>query len=167
MSMVSRQKGTTTVEFAIIGLLFFIILFGIVEFGRALFVWNGLADITRRAARIGAVCPPNDAGVIRAAIYNAVGDGGSSSLISGLKPEDVKVRYLTSSMAIEPNPETTGFSNVKYVQASIDGYIHQMLIPTFNITLTPPHFTTTVPAESLGRWKDAAGNEYNSCYFPY
>lgn len=166
MSARYRQKGTTTVEFAIIGLLFFIILFGVVEVGRALFVWNGLSDITRRAARIGAVCPPNDASVIQAAIYNAVGDGGSSSVISGLKPENVKVRYLTSTMAIEPNPATTGFSNVKYVRASIEGYTHQMLIPTLNITLTAPDFTTIVPAESLGRWKDAAGNVYNSCDFP-
>ena len=164
--MRTRQKGTTTVEFAIIGTLFFVILFGIVELGRALFVWNGLADITRRAARIAAVCPPNDASVIRAAIYNAVGDGGSSSVISGLDPAHVKLFYFTSTMTKELSPATTGFSNVRYVQASIDGYKHQMLIPTFNIELTPPDFATTVPAESLGRWKDAAGNETNDCYFP-
>jgi len=123
--MLYRQKGATTVEFAIIGLLFFIILFGIVEMGRALFVWNGLADITRRAARIAAVCPPNDTSVIRTAIYNAAGNDGSSRI-----------------------------------------YTHQMLIPTFNINLTPPDFSTTVPAESLGRWEDAAGNVYNGCYLP-
>ena len=164
--MIAKQKGMTTVEFAIIGMLFFIILFGIVEVGRALFVWNGLADITRRAARIGAVCPPNDTSVIRTAIYNAAGNAGTSSLISGLDPSDVTIRYLDSTLAIQPNPATTGFSGVKYVQASISGYTHQMLIPTFNINLTPPTFTTTVPAESLGRWKDAAGNEYNGCYFP-
>lgn len=164
--MISRQKGSTTVEFAIIGLLFFIILFGIVEMGRALFVWNGLADITRRAARIASVCPPNDTRVISAAIYNVAGDGSSSGVIFGLDSAHVKVRYLTSTLAVEPNPATTGFSNVKYVQASIDGYTHQMLIPTLNITLTPPDFATTVPAESLGRWKDAAGNVNNGCYFP-
>ena len=164
--MRAGQEGTTTVEFAIIGTLFFVILFGIVEVGRALFVWNGLADITRRAARIAAVCPPNHASVISTAIYNEPGEGGDSSIISGLSPEDVKVRYLTSTLVDEPNPTTTGFQNIKYVQASIDGYTHEMLIPTLNITLTPPDFATTVPAESLGRWKDAAGTEYNGCYFP-
>ena len=164
--MKTRQKGSTTVEFAIVGVLFFIILFGIIEMGRALFVWNGLADITRRAARIAAVCPPNDTSVISAAIYNAAGDGSSSGVISGLDSADVKVRYLSSTLAVVPNPATTGFSSVKYVQASIDGYIHQMLIPTLNVTLTPPDFATTVPAESLGRWKDAAGNVNNGCYFP-
>ena len=168
--MRTRQKGVTTVEFAIVGALFFIILFGIVEIGRAMFVWNGLADITRRAARIAAVCPPNDTDITRVAIYNAVTDGGASRFISGLNPADVKLRYLTSTMVDEPSPATTGFTNVRYVQASIDnspdGYRHQMLIPTFNINLTPPDFATTVPAESLGRWKDAAGNVYNDCYFP-
>ena len=166
MNILNRQKGMTTVEFAIIGMLFFIILFGIIEVGRALFVWNGLADITRRAARIGAVCPPNHATVIPTAIYNAAGNGGSSGIISGLASSHVKVLYLDSTMTDLPNPETTDFSSVKYVQASIDGYKHQMLIPTFNITLTPPDFATTVPAESLGRWQDAAGNVYNGCYFP-
>ena len=163
--MISRQKGSTTVEFAIIGLLFFIILFGIVEMGRALFVWNGLADITRRAARIAAVCPPNNTSVVRAAIYNATGNAGSSSVIPGLNPADVKVLYLSSTLVEVPNPATTDFSSVRYVQASIDGYTHQMLIPTLNVTLTPPDFATTVPAESLGRWKDAAGNVNNGCYF--
>ena len=168
--MLTRQKGMTTVEFAIIGMLFFIILFGIVEVGRALFVWNGLADITRRAARIGAVCPPNDVSIIRTAIYNDAGNGGSSSRISGLDPSHVTVRYLDSTLTVLPNPATTDFSSVKYVQASIDtsanGYKHQMLIPTFNITLTPPNFATTVPAESLGRWEDAAGDVFNGCYLP-
>ena len=164
--MLTRQKGMTTVEFAIIGMLFFIILFGIVEVGRALFVWNGLADITRRAARIGAVCPPDDVSVIRTAIYNAADDGGTSSIISGLDPSHVTVRYLDSTLTDLPNPATTDFSSVKYVQASITGYTHQMLIPTFNITLTPPNFATTVPAESLGRWEDAAGDVFNGCYLP-
>ena len=163
MNILYRQKGMTTVEFAIIGLLFFIILFGIIEVGRALFVWNGLADITRRAARIGAVCPPNDASVIPTAIYNA---GGSSGIISGLAPSHVKVLYLDSNLVKQLDPENTGFTAVKYVQASIDGYTHRMLIPTFNIDLTPPSFSTTVPAESLGRWQDAAGNVSNGCYFP-
>jgi hypothetical protein len=170
MNTLSRQKGTTTVEFAIIGMLFFIILFGIVEMGRALFVWNGLADITRRAARIAAVCPPNNTSVARAAIYNAADDGSTSSVISGLDPADVKIEYLSSTLVPVPNPDTTGFSTVKYVRASIDtsdtGYTHQLLIPPTNIKLTPPDFATTVPAESLGRWKDAADNVYNGCYFP-
>ena len=166
--MKTRQQGTTTVEFAIIGALFFIVLFGVVEIGRALFVWNGLADITRRAARIAAVCPPNDPDITRAAIYNAVTDGGDSRVISGLGPDDIKLDYLKSDMTPEPSPATTGFSNVRYVQASIDTdtYTHQLLIPMMNINLTPPDFSTTVPAESLGRWKDAAGNVTNDCYFP-
>ena len=165
--MKTRQTGTATIEFAIIGTLFFILLFGIAELGRALFVWNGLADITRRAARIAAVCPPNDTDIIRTAIYNAVADGSDSSIITGLNPGDVKLVYLTDAMAVVSSPETTGFSSVRYVQASIDGYTHQLLIPTLNYTLTPPDFATTVSAESLGRWQDAAGNVYNDCYSPF
>ncbi len=51
------QRGAAMVEFALIALLFFIILFGIIEFGRAFFTYNTLVEATRRGARVAAVCP--------------------------------------------------------------------------------------------------------------
>ena len=54
-----RQKGVTTVEFAIIGTAFMIVLFGVIEVGRAVFTLNTLGETTRRAARIATVCPIN------------------------------------------------------------------------------------------------------------
>ena len=46
-----RQSGLTTVEFAIIGSLAFILVFGVIEIARALFVLNALTEATRRGAR--------------------------------------------------------------------------------------------------------------------
>ncbi len=55
-----QQTGLATVEFAIVGLLLFVVIFGVIEFGRALFVVNTLTDGTRRAARLAVVCPVGD-----------------------------------------------------------------------------------------------------------
>jgi Flp pilus assembly protein TadG len=46
------QKGAETVEFAIIALLFFAIIFAIIEFGRALFVWGVMVSGTSFGKRL-------------------------------------------------------------------------------------------------------------------
>ena len=55
-----RQRGTTTVEFAIVGTVLMVVVFAVIEFGRALFVINMLTEATRRGARMAAVCPVSD-----------------------------------------------------------------------------------------------------------
>jgi Flp pilus assembly protein TadG len=50
------QLGATMVEFAIVAVLFFSLLLGIMDFGRLLFTWNAAAEATRWGARIAVVC---------------------------------------------------------------------------------------------------------------
>ena len=45
------QRGAAAVEFAIIAMLLFTVLFGIIEFGRLFYVINTVQEVTRRAAR--------------------------------------------------------------------------------------------------------------------
>jgi hypothetical protein len=52
----SSQSGATTVEFALVAVLFFSLLLGITDFGRMLFAWNAAAEATRLGARIAVVC---------------------------------------------------------------------------------------------------------------
>lgn len=49
--MSGRQRGAAAVEFALIMLVFFALFFGIVEFGRLLFLWDTAQEVTRHAAR--------------------------------------------------------------------------------------------------------------------
>ena len=65
----NRQKGTTTVEFAVVAALLLTLLFGVIEVGRAMFVWNTLNEATRRGARVAAVCPVDHASVARVTIF--------------------------------------------------------------------------------------------------
>lgn len=141
------QRGTTTVEFAIIGLLLMIIVFGVVEVGRALFVMNALTEATRRGARIAAVCPVGDPKPASAAVF--ANGGGSSTVVAGLTTANVQVQYLDVNGAPIANP-TANFGNIRYVNVSIVGFAQTLLIPSLVTTIPINGFSTTLPRESLG-----------------
>lgn len=139
-----RQKGMSTVEFAVAGFMATVILMGCIEIGRLFYVWNTLAEGTRHAAHIGVLCPYNDAAVKKAAMVVA-NTAGDSSVLYGLTQSMVSVAYLDSTGA-----PTTVTGSIAFVSVSISGYTHRLLIPGFAKTLTVPPFTTTVPSETLG-----------------
>jgi len=143
--MRTRQSGTTTIEFAIIGSLLFMVIIGIVEIGRALFVWNTVAEVTRRGARVAAVCPPNHAGVARTAIFDDPGGSGDSPVLNNLSVANIQVDYLDAN-----GVNTGGAFPIDYVRVSVVNYQHTLLIPLLPVTLNVPAFATTLPAESLG-----------------
>jgi len=142
-----RQQGLYLVEFAIVAGVFFFIMFALLEVARMMFVWSALDSMTQRGARVAAVCPLNDPAVADVAIY----DG---SMVPGITAANIGVRYLTEAGA----PATTRGAT-RLVEVSIQNYTHQMLIPAtlsgfVAPLLTAPSFTTTRPAESLGRNPD-------------
>ncbi len=59
------ERGTTVAEFAMVALLFFTLIFGIIEFGRMLFTHNSLADATRRGARYAVLHPSSNAADVK------------------------------------------------------------------------------------------------------
>ena len=52
---VGREEGAAAVEFAIVATLFFMLVFGIIDFGFAFHSWNNAANAAREGARKGAV----------------------------------------------------------------------------------------------------------------
>ena len=64
-----RQRGTTTVEFAIVGMVTLLLLFTVIEFGRILFTLNMLDEGARRGARVAAVCDVGDAAIAQATAF--------------------------------------------------------------------------------------------------
>lgn len=145
--MRNRERGTTTVEFAIVGALFFTLLFGVMEFGRALFVANALTESTRRGARMAAVCPVGDAQpALVAIIANA---GGRSRIAPDLTTGNVQVSYLNQTGAVVANP-TANIAAIRYVRVQIVNFTQQMLIPFLLPEILMPSFSATLPIESLG-----------------
>jgi Flp pilus assembly protein TadG len=54
--MNTRQTGATTVEFALVTLMFLMIVFGIMDFSRLLYTWNTANEVSREGARYAVVC---------------------------------------------------------------------------------------------------------------
>lgn len=145
--MRNHQQGLTTVEFAIVGAVLFMVLFGVIEFGRALFVANVLVEGTRRGARIAAVCPVGSARVAEATIF-ANGDD-TSPFVTNLNTSHVVVSYLNQAGAAIANPGAN-IASINYVQVRIENYQQTMLIPFVMSEFLMPSFAATLPAESLG-----------------
>jgi Flp pilus assembly protein TadG len=147
--MRSRQRGTTTVEFAIVGTLLMVVVFAVIELSRALFVVNMLEEATRRGARMAAVCPVGDPKPAQAAVF---ANGGSSSpIVYGLTTANVQVQYLDTNGTVVASPTTVaGFDSIRYVRVNIIGFTQTLLIP-FHVTAVPlSGFSATLPRESLG-----------------
>ncbi len=53
-----ERDGAAMVEFAIIAPLLFVLIFGIIDFGRVFFLYNNLTNAAREGARLGAVLDP-------------------------------------------------------------------------------------------------------------
>ena len=94
-----RQGGVFAVEFAMLALLFFLFLFAMLELARAVYVWNMVHEITRRAARAAAVTDFSDAGALQAVRAHAVlrTTPGALPLGGGISDAYVRIDYLSQA----------------------------------------------------------------------
>jgi Flp pilus assembly protein TadG len=144
MNSIKKQQGLSTVEFALVALVLFMMIFGVIEIARAFFVTSLLDEATRRGARMAAVCPINDPAVFQAAAFN-------NAVIPDLDAGDITVEYLDVAGTVVANPtDTAGFRLIRYVRVRVVGYQHQMFIPLVAALFFMPEYATVLPRESLG-----------------
>jgi Flp pilus assembly protein TadG len=146
------QGGLTTVEFAFIGVAMLLVLFGVIEIGRAMFVLNALNEATRRSARMATVCPINDPAIAQVGLFNAPG-GTGNQIVGGLSTANFAIEYLDANGVVVASP-VANFSQIHYVRTRIVNFQHQMLIPFATYLFTTPQFATTLRRESLGVPRD-------------
>ena len=152
------QRGTTMAEFALIASVFFMIIFGIIEFGRLLYTHNALTDAARRGARYAILHRKVDIDCVKNVVVygethvDAVTCAPTGpALINGLDTPNVVVIYAgADAIAIPPTPPTAYGMNLGTVTVSITGYTFNLSIPFFRRTLTMPAYTTTLTSESAG-----------------
>lgn len=143
------QRGSTVAEFAVVAGLFFMIIFGIIEFGRLLYTHNALTDAARRGARYAVLHPENAPCVQNVVIYGETNINPvtcaptGSPLINGLAPANVVVQYQGSA------PNAYGM-NLGTATVTIQSYTFSLSIPFFRQVLTMPAYRTTLTAESAG-----------------
>jgi Flp pilus assembly protein TadG len=139
------ESGLVMVEFTIIGAVFFIVLFAVIEFGRTLYVINTLTEASRRAARMAAVCPVGSAGPA-----NAAANAAGNPVIGGLGTSNVVIEYLDTNGTVLANPGTSDYGAIRYVRSRITGFTLPLIIPFIMPTLSINGFQVVLPRESLG-----------------
>jgi len=147
------ERGATMAEFAIISVVFFMIIFGIIEFGRLFYIHNALTDATRRGARYAVLHEKIDIACVKKIVVfgethvnpsTCVENG--PALINGLTTTNVNVTYATDYG-----------TNLGIATVEITNYTFNLSIPFARRTLTMPHYVTTLTAESAGRIPDPIG----------
>ena len=163
MKRLKGQRGSTMAEFAIVAGVFFMIVFGIIEFGRLLYTHNALTDAARRGARYAALHHEADIACVKnvvvygethvdmTSLTTCPALAGSTPLISRLATTNVVVTYEGADADNNPaTPPTDYGMNLGTVTVSITGYSYNLNIPFFHQTLTMPTYTTTLTAEAAG-----------------
>ena len=138
-----KQHGTTAVEFAIVGLVFFMVVFGLIDLSRIYWDLAALDEATRRGARVAAVCPVNDPAVTQVALFNG--------LVPTLGPEHIALEYLDEDGLVVGAPAGAGYGSIRYVRVRIQNFQLQTFVPGITAVVQMPAFETTIPSESLGR----------------
>lgn len=138
-SKLSRQRGVAAVEFALLAIIFFSLLIGIMEMARVLFYVNTAAEVTRLGARMAVVCDVNDSD-IKARMVNMLGL---------LEPGDITVTY---------SPALCTASTCESVTVSVSKLV-QTFIPLVPLTASLPSFSTTLTRESMA--STGPGGEVN------
>lgn len=127
----AKQRGATAVEFGIIAMVLFLLFFGIIEFGRFFYLYNTVQEVTRCAAREGAVYWKSVADkdrIQRICIFQNEDSTGNVELIAGWEIQNihVRLRYLNSPGA------TTGASPQPPLPDSPEGNLSECEANTIN-----------------------------------
>lgn len=133
-----NERGATLVEFAIGVTVFVTAMFGVLEFGRALWVHNALSDAARRGARYATMHAQADAEQVKNVVVYGDPAGGGQPMLNNLTTANVNVDYSNFGL------------NDGTVSVSITSYQFQFVLPFVGTTITMPSYSTTLPAESAG-----------------
>lgn len=104
-------RGVAAVEFALVLLPFLVLLLGAIEFGRLLFLWSTVQEVTRNAARQAVVTDFSLASEVNKVKYSAVFRTSAGSLPAAPEVTNahVVIRYLNASgVPADPMPLNPG-----------------------------------------------------------
>lgn len=154
----SKQSGITVIEFTILASVLLLLLFAVIEIAIFAYSLQSMNDISRRTARIAAVCVVNDSSIKTLAL--------SEGAPSGFVADNIDFDYLDSAGSVLGDP-VTNHASIHYVRARIidfDYGFSGILSFLGDSGLVPvPDFQTILPAESLGVLRSNDPNEKTDC----
>lgn len=96
VAFMERDGGAAIVEFAIVLPLLLLLVFGIIDFGRALYIKNNLTSAVRSAGRVAAV-QPDPAGADRTKVRQAVAQNAAEFGSAAVDTNTVTVTAVTTT----------------------------------------------------------------------
>jgi Flp pilus assembly protein TadG len=174
---IDARRGSMSVEFALVLVIFLLMMFGTLEYVRMMYLWNTQQEATRRAARAAAVTDFSDAAAMQALRRHALfrNDDGPLPLAPNVTPDRLRIDYLSLSAAgtlavlpVLPGCPARNVVNcitdphadncIRLVRVSLCGdgpgacppLPYVPLLPLVPVPATLPPSTTIVHAESLG-----------------
>ncbi len=116
--LAGETRAAAMLEFALVLPILLLIIFGIIDFGRAFYLYNNLTNAAREGARAGAVLPiVGSDEQIRTLVRNRINDGAAATA-------DVQVSYPPAPI------------NQRTVRVEINNYPYQPVTPiVFNRTV--------------------------------
>ena len=170
------QRGSATIEFGLVCLVFMSFLFAMFEYGRLLFLWNTLPEVTQRAARAAAITdfsnPAAMQALRRAALFRS--DDSPLPLAPNVSRATIRIEYLWQNAAgvlaslpllpacpmanrINCARESHGPGCISFVRVRLCGsgadcaaLAYEPLRPLVPVPGVMPSASTLVAAESLG-----------------
>jgi Flp pilus assembly protein TadG len=148
----ASQTGATMVEFAIVAVLFFSLLLGIMDFGRLLFTWNAAAEATRWGARIAVVCDKATPDQVRTRM---------KKILPQLTNGNIVITYYDPVGTVD---NSCNMDTCKAVEVSLSGFTFDPISPFMPFALTTvPDFRTYLLRESMEA-VNAAGDQNPVCF---
>jgi hypothetical protein len=91
-----HQDGVAAIEFGLVAMVFFLIVFGIIEFARAMYMFNTLPEVTRRVAHAAAGISFADGEALDLARKRAVFNETKGTLLLGdpITYQNIRIEYL-------------------------------------------------------------------------
>jgi len=134
-----NERGASLVEFSIAATVFLISIFAVLEFGRALWVHNALADAARKGARYAVLHNASAGANVKNVVVYGDPAGGSSPVVDNLDVSNVNVTYA-ANYGLDKDTVTV----------SITGYQFQFVLPIGATSIQMPNYSTTLMAECAG-----------------
>lgn len=171
--IIQFESGASIIEFGFVAFIFFLILWGIFEFGRAFYVRNSLQHLTRCIAREAVILKPSQYNAAKASCLMQMGGSGSNyywpfyQLVPGDMKSYFRIRYYFSGGGWVEQPGTTydnqieacltGSGNcITYVQVYVP---NRPILQEYRLVRSwlgigdvafEPESSTMMPAESMG-----------------
>lgn len=171
-----KQAGTTAVEFALLAVIFFSFVFGIIETARLLFVYNTLQEVTRRGAAAAVKVYPTDTTAIAAVRQHAIfrDSPGELVLAPPVTDDHIRLNYLTFDLSIIPPGswpanasenrricmmDSRAANCIRFVQVQVcdpadssacNAVTARMILPFIDLRMPLHRATTIAPVESFG-----------------